>query len=413
MFDLSELLRKEEPTAKKEQSLNSVLFYRNQDFANLAIEAFRFEGFDDPAVAEYSAEAISKFFASQETDIVLLELTQSSNVVKDAKSVNHMLPSTSSVIVVGMEDSISTLRQLRELGFYYMYWPFSKQELMEFVTNVTHNRQSKRGVGQKRKAKHVAIVGCKGGVGNSMISAEVAFALADMKKSSCVLVNHNYDGGNLDVMLGKRDLKKRRLQPGTIMATLDSDAAWSLLTKVEDRLDYLALESDGENDLEIRDLTESVVDLVARETHFVLEDLSASVAFRLSPDWLCKNFDCIVLVMDATVSALRKTTHYVNEIVKIRREYPDKAVRLLVVMNYTRPEKTASVSVEEITKYLGRKPDVTLPYYPSLNNTILQGEHMYQKHGRISQELSRLAGLITGESTQIESNWIRKLLSGK
>lgn len=100
------------------------------------------------------------------------------------------------------------------------------------------------------------------------------------------------------------------------MATLDSEAAWSLLTKVEDRLDYLALESDGENDLEIRDLTESVVELLSRETHFILEDLSASVAFRRSPEWLCRNFDCIVLVMDATISALRKATFYVNEIVK-------------------------------------------------------------------------------------------------
>ncbi len=413
MFDLSELLRKEEPAAKKEQSLSSVLFYHKQDFANLAIEAFRFEGFDDPAVAEYNVESIGKYFANRDSDIVLLELTGSSSVVKDAKAVDHMLPSSASVIVIGAEDAISTLRQLRELGFYYMYWPFNKQELMEFVTNVTHNRESKRGVGQKRKAKHVAIVGCKGGVGNSMVSAEVSFALADNKKSSCVLVNHNYDGGNLDVMLGKRDLKNRRLQPGTIMATLDSEAAWSLLTKVEDRLDYLALESDGENDLEIRDLTESVVELLSRETHFILEDLSASVAFRRSPEWLCRNFDCIVLVMDATISALRKATFYVNEIVKIRREHPDKALRLLVVLNNTRPEKTASVSVEEIAKYLGRKPDVTLPYFASLNSTILQGEHLYKKQGRINQELVRLAGLITGESTQVESHWVKKLLFGQ
>lgn len=64
MFDLSELLRKEEPTAKRTIPEFGA-FLPEPDFANLAIEAFRFEGFDDPAVAEYSAEAISKFFASQ------------------------------------------------------------------------------------------------------------------------------------------------------------------------------------------------------------------------------------------------------------------------------------------------------------------------------------------------------------
>ncbi|TOO92001.1 chromosome partitioning protein ParA, partial [Vibrio parahaemolyticus] len=73
---------------------------------------------------------------------------------------------------------ISTLRSLKDMGFYYVFWPVNKQEIADFLIHVNKNLKTFSGVSQKRKAKRVAVVGSKGGVGTSLITTELSSLLS-------------------------------------------------------------------------------------------------------------------------------------------------------------------------------------------------------------------------------------------
>ncbi|MGR5456682.1 chromosome partitioning protein ParA, partial [Vibrio alfacsensis] len=91
-------------------------------------------------------KADSEFYSKQESNLILLELNESSNVVSDAQAVAAKLPTHKGVIVIGKEDAISTLRSLKEMGFYYLFWPINKYEFAEFVMHVNNDLKAQKGV---------------------------------------------------------------------------------------------------------------------------------------------------------------------------------------------------------------------------------------------------------------------------
>ncbi|RUM49118.1 MAG: chromosome partitioning protein ParA, partial [Marinomonas sp.] len=175
MFDLVDSLRKSRNTESivEQEKIRSVLFSQTAECEELVLEAYRFEGIAPPVVIKNDDAEISEHVRHSEIEIVIVELNNSKDVSADAERISHLLPNHASVIVIGSEDAISTIRNLKEIGFYYLFWPITKQELIDFVRSVSENRKrhSNRGPGQNRRAKYISIVGAKGGVGATFVCA--------------------------------------------------------------------------------------------------------------------------------------------------------------------------------------------------------------------------------------------------
>ncbi len=123
MFDITKKL----PESKKPKSsstssnITCSLVYQTEECRNLVEELFEFEGWDCPiGVQQHKAD--SEFYSKQESNLILLELNESSNVVADAQAVAAKLPTHKGVIVIGKEDAISTLRSLKEMGFLLSFF---------------------------------------------------------------------------------------------------------------------------------------------------------------------------------------------------------------------------------------------------------------------------------------------------
>ncbi|CAG9001546.1 MAG: hypothetical protein CENE_03568 [Candidatus Celerinatantimonas neptuna] len=410
-LDLSELLQKNQSTTEDapiKSMPNTVVFYQGVECAELVEEAFRFEGYEVPDLQENRDSVIGQYVDENDPEIVLVELNRSVDVAKDAERISHMLPNHASVIIIGQEDAISTIRSLKALGFYYLFWPVTKQELIDFVVGVSDNRQRQRGPGQNRKAKYIGVYGAKGGVGTSLLCSEIAYLLADQKSAMCLLVDHNYDGGNLDVMLARDDLQKNTLQAGSIAASLDTRAAKSLLSEITERLSFLSLNAEQRSHDDMRDLTDSIVELVAIDSNFVVEDLSASVGFERHLDWIAKRYDSVIVVVEPSVSAVRDASRIISEVRKYRKEL-DHPLRLLVVVNQRAHERYNAVSKGEIEKYLGVKIDVVIPFVPQLNQMKLHQQHLYRSKTKAAQPLKNLVKLIMGERLSGNTSWLSSL----
>lgn len=401
MFDLVGLLKKEEPVTVKEEKLTTVLFRQSDECGDLVLEAFRFEGITAPVILDNSDENIKQHVRESSIEIVLVELNNSINVSQDMERISHLLPNNASVIVIGSEDAISTIRNLKAMGFYYLFWPITKQELIDFVRSVSDNRTRNSGLGQNRVAKKIAVWGSKGGVGASILTSEIAFQLSEQKNSSCIVVDHNFQGGNLDILMGLRQFEKRTVQRGVLSGSLDVNYAQGMTKKISDMLSILSLTSDELNELELKDYIGTLNKELAQKSNFIIEDLSRSANSQQDFRYIATDCDSIVLVLEPTVASLREATKVKSDLDKLK-----STARFFIVLNYTMQEKYATVSIEEIEKYLRQPIDVTCPYEARLDFLLLEGKRLYKQSGKMGDSICRLTSLLLGENPNKKTSTI-------
>lgn len=397
MFDLVDSLRKTRSSGPivEPEKITSVLFAQTHECEELVLEAYRFEGIAPPAVVKNDDAEIADHVRHAEIEVVIIELNNSSNVSADAERIRHLLPNHASVIVVGSEDAISTIRNLKAIGFYYLFWPITKQELIDFVRSVSDNRKrhSSRGPGQNRRAKYISIVGSKGGVGATLLSAEVAYQLSAHKKTSVLVVDQNHYTGDLDIMMGIRDYERRKVQKIDV-AKVDESLAQSLVFRQNSLLSVLSLNSDVVDNLTLLEYTNSVVDFLSQDVNFVIEDRSASVAFGLDSDRFIGQCDAIVLVMSATVASVRDAARMRD---KIKRLNSDDSLRIILVMNHTHPKKAETLSKEDAEAFLKQPIDIEIPYCEQLPALILDNKRIAKSPLKAAEPLRQLTSTILGE----------------
>lgn len=403
MFDLVDSLKKSKTETHIEQErISTVLFHQTKECKELVLEAYRFEGIVAPAVLKNTEETIIEHVRSSDIEIVILELNNSHDVSSDAERISHLLPNHASVIVIGSEDAISTIRNLKAMGFYYLFWPITKQELIDFVRSVNDNRKrnSNRGPGQNRRAKYISVIGSKGGVGATFITAEMAYQLSAHKKSSCLVVDQNYFTGDLDIMMGIHDYERRSVKQGE-MSSLDDSYAQSLMFRQNSLLSVLALTSDTLDSVALLEFSNSVVDFLAQDVNFVIEDCSASVGFSIESDRFTSQSDSIVLVMEPSVSSVRDAARMRN---KLLRHNPSSSLRLILVMNHTMPKKAATITTADAENFLKQKIDVEIPFCERLSSHILDNERIAKTSLKAAKPLKQLTSILLGQETDKKAN---------
>ena len=406
MFDLVDLLKTDSVKEAHEEKITTVLFQQTAECRNLVEEAYRFEGIMSPVVVNNNEESIREHVRASAIEIVIVELNNSSNVTQDMERISHLLPNEASVIVIGSEDSISTIRNLKDMGFYYLFWPITKQELIDFVRNVHENRQRKAGLGKNRDAKKVAFWGSKGGVGTTLLASEVAHLLANEKDSKCLIVDHDYLGGNLDIFMGMKGYGKKPLQTGTLSANLDITYAQSLVSKQSDMLSVLGVDSNDISEEELKSYTRALSSQLAKENNFIIEDLSRGGCSKPDAEYLSKHCQIIILIVEPTVSSLRETVKFITQMEELNCRS-----RYIVVLNHPRPEQSATITKKEIEKYLNQPIDVVLPYEQSAGEQLILGKKLSEGNLKIRQGINEITSLLLGESVTVNPSWFQRLMS--
>ncbi|QUM81967.1 chromosome partitioning protein ParA [Moritella sp. 5] len=409
MLDIVERLKsKNAEVVKREDIFSAVLFNQTSECRVLIEEAFRFEGFSTPASLENIDENIRRYVRDSSIEVVLVELNRSQNVALDMERIASLLPNHASVIVIGSEDAISTIRNLKAMGFYYLFWPITKVELVDFVKHVYENRKKQAGLGKNRIAKKVAFWGSKGGLGTTLLTSEVGLMLSSVEKSSCVIVDHNFTGGELDVFLGIPDFEKRTVQKGSMGTDMDFTYAMSMTKKVTDMLSVLSIESSELNKRELKEYIRVFVTELAKQNNFVLEDLSRSGNTKSDLLYVSLQCDIFVLIIDPTVSSVREAGRVMSVLNEI-----GAPLRCILVMNHTRPETSASITRSEIENFLGEKIDVVCAFDKNACKDIIEGKHLYQLNTALSRDLHKLTGLILGQQfIPYKGFSIKRLLKG-
>jgi pilus assembly protein CpaE len=408
MIDLNSILNKKLPTSGNTDSSNnktnnSVFLYSSDICCQLVSEAYQYQGLPAPSQQKYSIDKVKRVVANK-AKTLLIELASSDDITSEAKQISHIVPHDILVIIIGAEDAISTIRNLKSLGFYYLFWPFNKQELIDFVRNISATYDLDVALKHQRNAKRIAVIGSKGGVGCTLLAAEIASLLSLEHKTSCLLVDHSQENGNCDIMLGSNTLKKRELILGTLSETLDDLAAKNLTTRVNDQLSYLGLNIKEQIPQAVAEFSEQVVAIIAKSLNFVIEDVSSSVSFSQDATWLCRENDCLILLLEPTVSSVRsakKMSIRLNEAIK----KSGKSIKLLFVLNHHRSKTHSAFSEQEISKVLGTSIDHELPFEAHTDKILLTGQRLYTSSAKLAQPLQNLVTEIMGGKVKKQS-WL-------
>ncbi|ORT49218.1 type II secretion system protein Z [Vibrio sp. qd031] len=396
MLDLASILKQETSSgnAIKEQK-GFVCLFQTTECKELITEASNFEGEIPPRFIELKKESFKQFSNPEAIEVIAIELNESNDVSADAEKYSHHIPNSASVVIIGKEDSISTIRNLKALGFYYLFWPVTKQELIDFLKSVKENRQRSAGISKSRKAKQISFIGCKGGVGTTLLCAETASLFALEKNMSSVVVDNAYQGGNIDIMLGYEKFEKRDIRPGSMAVNLDETSAQALLRKQHPTLSVLSLTSSDIENTDLKDYTKTVAGYVSQGSNFVFEDISSNASMIYSNQDLVEISDCIILVFSATVAALRDAAKIKKKLDSAIDEGSSK--RILTVLNHNQPEANASINLEDIEKFLNCKVDIEVPFVKKLDQQILSGKKLINQNNKASKAIRQLSALILGE----------------
>lgn len=410
MFDLTKALTKK---TKPDQTGSTgiaecTLFYQSQECLELVQEVFRFEGWNESACVKVKAGSV-ELTEKQNGHIVILELIESTNVVEEAKSFASKLPTQKAVVVIGREDAISTLRSLNDMGFYYVFWPVNKQELSNVLNLVNENLKTFSGVIQKRRAKRVAVVGAKGGVGASFIASELS-SLLSTKGSDTILVNHQYTDTNIDVLLGLKDFKPRSIDEFTApLHEMDEEGALSYLIDARKNLRLLAIEGNMSQS-DILNYNQTLCELLAHNTNFIIDDFSGGVDFKIEPQLLVEHFDVVVLVLDASVSSVRRAKRLLERVSNLQLSLASRT-RVITVVNYHRPENAYVLQKSDLTKYLGANVDLEVFYCKALAHIIIDGKRDHNHDRNIKRSMGQLVKLINGQPMDQKgmNSWLKKV----
>ncbi|MDR9826108.1 chromosome partitioning protein ParA [Vibrio sp. FNV 38] len=405
MFDLTKALSKKIPSAPLTANgiASCTLFYQSNECLELVQEIFKFEGWNEPSYQKlvYSGTKIADSLSGQ---VVILELNESKDVVKDAKAFATQLPTQKGVVVLGKEDSISTMRSLKDMGFYYVFWPVNKPEFSDFLTHVNKNLQTFTGVSQKRKAKRVAFVGCKGGTGTSIVSTELS-SLLSTRGIDTILVDHQYAATNIDILLALKAFKPRTIDEFTSpLHEMDEEGALNYLHNSRKNLRLLSINGDRKQE-DLLNYSHSLCELLTRNANFIVEDLSGSVDFKVEPQMLNDVYDVVVLVLDASVSAVRNAKRLYEELQNIQLA-SSKKVRILTVVNYHRPAGAFVLKKAEVEKYLTTKVDLEIGFCKALSHIIVDGKRAHKHDRSMSRSIDSLAKLISGQ--QVDHSGFKK-----
>lgn len=410
MFDLSKALnsRATPPTLKpnaEKDGIHCTFIYQTHECLSLVQEVFCFEGWDEPKLLRFNEANVAQ---KEDDEIILLELNESNNVIEDAKLFATKLPTGKGIVVIGKEDSILTVRALREIGFYYMFWPFSKSDLADFLIHVESDLKSFVGVSEHRKAKRVAIVGAKGGVGVSFICCELASYLS-IRNCDTIVVDHHGEHSNIDVLLALDNFSRPNIDEFTVpIHELDEEGALSYLIRVRQNLRLLAIASEKKQE-DVLQYTNALYELLSRSTNFVIEDFSGSVDFEIYPQELVEHYDVVVVVSDASVSSVRNARSLLEKLQNFRIAQSRKT-RLLTIVNHHRPNKAFVLRPQELENYLGAPLDLQFDYCNNLAHLIVDGKRAHKHDRHIRDSILNLASLIQGQPVErsMFSSWLTR-----
>ncbi len=407
MFDLDMNVISKNEFGLEQGSTTCGLLYRSKEIIAPLTEAVRFHGMGALQSSQYDAEVLSDTIDGVRYPLLFIEVGEA--LEQEAERWRYLLAHDVRVVLIGEEDSIRAMRAVESLGFYYLLWPADSYMIGGMLGTIREDQLHNRGPHQLRSAMRTAVVGLKGGCGCTLIATELAHVIAADSGKQIILVDHNYhthgQQSGMSVMLGRQSLDRQRLNdPATghnaLSRVIDQMSAQNQLFRLDSLISYLGVEADWGNGEELREYNNQLLDSLSREANFIIEDYSASVDFSLDSGWLCELMDCVVVVVESSLSALLQTRQFLEQL-HSKNNAQSHPARIILVLNHVRPD--SALDKHSIEQYLRYPVAIELPWLKKCEERLSSNRRFYNGATSLANPFFNLGQVILGKPKRTPS----------
>ena len=337
--------------------------------------------------------------------IILESSSQRDFLLEQLDQLAEVCDAGTKVIIVGHVNDVLLYRSLVERGVSeYLVWPVGPLQIITAISNLYSDPEAEP-LGQV-----FSFVGAKGGVGSSILSHNIAWALSELTNTDVVISDFDLPFGTAGL-----DFNQDPAQ-GIAEALFQSDRLDDvmldrLLSKCSDRLSLFAsaCSLDKEYDVE-REPCDLVLDVLRKNIPYSVLDLPH--AWTSWSKYVLMQSDEIVITAAPDLANLRNTKN-ILDFLKTNRS-TDVSPRL--VLNMVGMPKKPEISVADFAQIIEVQPMAVIDYDAEIFGTAANNGQMVgevSKKSKIAQQISELAYLLAGVKPpqEEESSFLAPLLS--
>ncbi len=320
--------------------------------------------------------------------ILIIDISDSERPLEVLSPILAAADENTRLIAVGSVNDVMLYREMMDAGVVdYLVKPLTDRALLAAIQHADSREAPVRpGAAGPERARVVAILGARGGVGASTVAANLAWFLAEQHKRKTTLLDLDLQFGTASLAFDiepSRGLRDALEQPNRIDALLVNSAS----VRHSDRLTILASEESHEEDIRYDPTAVTLLlDELARQSEFVVVDVPLRpAAYRAKVLPAARE---IVIVTDLSLAGLRDSIRLCTQAQQLTQN-----ARLIVVASRA-GGRASGVSVREFEKALGRKIDVLLPEDPkAVAQSSVQGKPLAQsaRGSKLTTGLRQLA----------------------
>ncbi|EKO3815375.1 MULTISPECIES: AAA family ATPase [Vibrio] len=389
-------------SSSKDKKNNTIDLVVSDDLAFLQAidELYAIEGFSSPLkVDDIDDESWHK--TNAEIKHVILDLRACGELISEVAEISSRLDVSISLIVVSNMDSILMRDKVLSLGANYILWDPELDGLLGALKESSAATFSPTVKKKSRIAKRVLMLGSKGGVGVSTISAFLSHSLSQQANLKTLLVEHDTIALNSDIFLGLKGLKAQQNSIDLNQSELDAAIAGSYVKPVKDRLNFLTLEKNVACLSDHVDSLFRISNELVDQYNFIIDSMPLSAIDELTAEDISDRYNRIFIVCEPSVASLRAYHSIKKKLGKSEHR---------VIFSMTRSQKDYMMPLQGAKEKIKAKDAIDFAYEANLEKLIIQQGIQNTAKLKFAPAIANIVNLLTGKKVKVQKKfaWFKK-----
>ncbi|MDN0122208.1 pilus assembly protein CpaE [Yersinia aleksiciae] len=305
---------------------------------------------------------------------VIIDIIDNSDVEEILILIKNHIPRDCWCVLVGDIDSISIAQQFSERGLLYLNVQSQSSELTQHLLKGIQ-------IELERKAFFISVLGCKGGIGTTLLSYHLAHELTQIKKSPTLLLQGNQGSQDLDLVTEKKIISE--------------------LTEYQKNFDLMLCKEKKLNDIDIHKNKN-------KKYSFIIFDQPVHNTPKENLTDYIEYSNCIILLLDNSMISVRIAKEFIEIYSRFKRDNR-RGIKLITCLNESRPVTKDMLNTSDVQSLLGRTIDIKIPYITK-KNTPSSDSHYFGRRRKSITELAKLTLGIRIDTSTYNTMWLNKII---
>lgn len=308
----------------------------------------------------------------EQTIGMIIDIGNNDNIEKILSLIKSHTPRDCWCLLVGDIDSISIAQQFTERGILYLNIQSQSSEITQLLLKGIQ-------IELERKAFFISVLGCKGGIGTTLLSYHLANEINQIKKSPTLLLQGNQGSQDLDLMTEKK---------------MNAE-----LTEYQKNFDLMFCKEKRFSELDAR---------TNKKHNFIVFDQSVHNASKENITEYIEQSNCIIILLDNSMISVRVAKEFIGIYDRFKRDNR-KVIRLIVCLNESRPVTKNMLDTADIQLLLDRPIDIHIPYIHKTKSSLSDQNYFGRRKIKINTLAKNTLG-IKFDSSIRSQEWKDKII---